>query len=140
MSLYPYICKYGKFPVGHPVIYAGEDCSDVDAMLKKEGLIKCCVMPPKKLFHPVLPYRFNQKLLFCLCHTCAEEFNMATGCTHTEVRERALTGTWVMDEVRLAVQKNTKSFNCTKFFSIRPTSTIPNPGKVVCLLTTLIRF
>jgi hypothetical protein len=52
MSLYPYICKYGKFPIGHPVIYAGDECSDVDAMLKK-GLIKCCVMPPKKLFHPV---------------------------------------------------------------------------------------
>jgi hypothetical protein len=99
MSLYPYICKYGNFPIGHPVIYAGDKCSDVDAMLKK-GLIKCCVMPPKKLFHPVLPYRFNQKLLFCPCRTCAEEFNVATECTHTEVRERALTGTWVMDEVR----------------------------------------
>ena len=26
-SLYPYICKRGKFPVGHPKIYVGEeDC------------------------------------------------------------------------------------------------------------------
>jgi hypothetical protein len=108
MFLYPYICKYGKFPIGHPVIYAGDECRDVAAMLKKEGLIKCCVMPPKKLFRPVLPYRFNQKLLFCLCRTCAEKFNMATECTHTEVKERALTGTWVMDEVRLAVQKGYK--------------------------------
>jgi hypothetical protein len=66
MSLYPYICKYGKFPICHPVIYAG-DCRDIDSMLKK-GLIKCCVMPPKKLFHPVLPYRFNQKLLLSLSH------------------------------------------------------------------------
>jgi hypothetical protein len=88
MSLYPYICKYGKFPIGHPVIYAGDKCRDFAAMLKKERLIKCCVMPPKKLFHPVLPYRFNQKLLFCLCRTCAE-FNMATECTHTEVKNRS---------------------------------------------------
>jgi hypothetical protein len=33
---------------------------------------------------------------------------MATECTHTEVRERALIGTWVIDEVRLAVQKGYK--------------------------------
>jgi len=26
ISLYPYICKYGKFPVGHPEAYVGEDC------------------------------------------------------------------------------------------------------------------
>jgi hypothetical protein len=26
ISLYPYICKYGKFPVGHPKLYVGADC------------------------------------------------------------------------------------------------------------------
>jgi hypothetical protein len=59
MSLYPYVCKYGKFSIGHPVIYAGDVCRDIDAILKKEGLIKCCVKPPKKLYHPVLLYSFN---------------------------------------------------------------------------------
>jgi hypothetical protein len=39
MSLYPYICKYGKFPIGNPVIHVGDTCKDIDAMLKKEGLI-----------------------------------------------------------------------------------------------------
>jgi hypothetical protein len=24
--LYPYICKYGKFPVGHPKVYVDADC------------------------------------------------------------------------------------------------------------------
>jgi hypothetical protein len=28
MSLYPYICKYFKFLVGHPVIPSGDDCAD----------------------------------------------------------------------------------------------------------------
>ena len=37
MSLYPYICKYGKFPVGHPVIHAGDACRDTEAMLQIEG-------------------------------------------------------------------------------------------------------
>jgi hypothetical protein len=29
-SLYPYICKYGRYPVGHPTVYVGEDeCRDI---------------------------------------------------------------------------------------------------------------
>jgi hypothetical protein len=42
--------------------------------------------------------------LFCLCRTCAVELN-ETECTHNTVAERALKGTWVMDEVRMAVEK-----------------------------------
>jgi len=26
ISLYPYICKYGKFPLGHPKVYVVADC------------------------------------------------------------------------------------------------------------------
>jgi hypothetical protein len=26
ISLYPYICKYGKFPVGHQKVYVRVDC------------------------------------------------------------------------------------------------------------------
>jgi len=26
MSLYQYVCKYNKFPVGHPVIQVGDAC------------------------------------------------------------------------------------------------------------------
>ena len=35
MSLYPYVCKCGKFPVGHPVNNAGDACQDTEAMLQK---------------------------------------------------------------------------------------------------------
>ena len=41
MSLYPYVCKYFKFPVGHLVIHVGEACQDREAMLRKKVLIKC---------------------------------------------------------------------------------------------------
>ena len=70
MSLYPYIGKYSKFPIGHPIIHVGDICKNIDACLQMEGLIKCTVVPPTDLFHPVLPYRWNKKLLFCLCRTC----------------------------------------------------------------------
>ena len=40
-SLYPYVCKYLKFPVGHTAIHVGEACPDRKVMLRKEGFIKC---------------------------------------------------------------------------------------------------
>ena len=33
------------------------------------------------------------------------EQNRTEDCTHETVAERALTGTWLLDEIRLAVQK-----------------------------------
>jgi hypothetical protein len=95
-SLYPWVCKYGIYPIGHPKIFAGDDIPD-----RVEGLLKCTILPPKKLYHPVLPYRCNGKLLFPLCRTCAE--NQASGvCTHAN-KERALTGTWVVLEITKAL-------------------------------------
>ena len=43
ISLYPYICKYGKFPVGHPKVYVGADCTP--NCLDREVIIKCKVLP-----------------------------------------------------------------------------------------------
>jgi hypothetical protein len=38
MSLYPHICKYFKFPIGHPVIHVGDTCKNIDACLQMEGV------------------------------------------------------------------------------------------------------
>jgi len=46
MSVYQYICKYLKFPVGHPVIHVGDVCKDSEASLRKKGLMKCFIVPP----------------------------------------------------------------------------------------------
>jgi hypothetical protein len=106
MSLYPHICKYFKFPIGHPVIHAGDDCLDIQAMLQKDGLMKCSILPPKHLSHPVLPFRCNNRLLFCFCRTSAIQQNRSQDCTHETDAERALTGIRALDEIRLAVQKH----------------------------------
>ena len=66
MSLYPYICKYSKFPIGHPVVHMGDAYKDIRACLQMEGLIKFTIVPPMDLYHPVLPLRCNKNLLFCL--------------------------------------------------------------------------
>jgi hypothetical protein len=50
---------------------------------------------------------------------------MATECTHTEVRETALTGTWVVDEVRLAVQKDYKVLEVYEVYEYQTTQYDP---------------
>ncbi|KAG8231307.1 hypothetical protein J437_LFUL006963 [Ladona fulva] len=56
------------YPIGHPQISIGEECPPLDDI---EGLIKCIVLPPSSIYHPVLPVRANGKLLFPLCRSCA---------------------------------------------------------------------
>ena len=99
MSLYPYICKYFKFPVVHSTIHVGDMCKDVEACLRMVWLIKCTIVPPKKLYLPVLPYRCNNKLIFSLCRTCVQTCCVAE-CSHTKEDDRDLTGTRLMGEVR----------------------------------------
>jgi DNA polymerase type B, organellar and viral. len=49
MSLYPYVCKYFKFPIGHPVIRVGDACQDMQAILLKGVLTKCSFLTPRHL-------------------------------------------------------------------------------------------
>ena len=97
-SLYPWVNKTGKIPLGHSDIIT----ENFDILDNYEGLIKCKVLPPKALFHPVLPCKVNGKLLFHLCKTCAET-QQQTPCRHDNA-ERSFIGTWVTDEVKKALQ------------------------------------
>ncbi|XP_062566722.1 uncharacterized protein LOC134229029 [Saccostrea cucullata] len=99
-SLYPYVLKHRPFPLGHPEIIT-DDFQDVRSYF---GLIHCRVLPPRGLFHPVLPYRTGGKLLFPLCRTCAQQQDSTSQdrCQHTD-RERSLTGTWVTSELHKAL-------------------------------------
>jgi hypothetical protein len=128
MSLYPYICKYFKFCIGHPVIHVGNDCLDTDALLQKDGLMECSILPPKHLFHSVLSFRCNNSLLFCLCRSCAMEQNRTEDCTHETDAERTLTGTWVLYEIRLAVQHGYKLVEVHEVYEYQVTRYDPQTG------------
>lgn len=102
-SLYPWVCKYGKFPLRHPnAVLVGEECNE-ENLSEIDGLIKCKVLPPRQLYHPVLPMKINNKLLFGLCRTCMRDLNQDE-CTHEEA-DRALTGTWTIPELQKALEK-----------------------------------
>jgi len=51
----------------------------------------------------LLPYKGYGFLLFCVCRSCAEQGN-EEHCHHDAITKRTLTGTWVVDEVRAAVE------------------------------------
>lgn len=98
-SIYPFIDKTGKVPLGHPTIIT----EHFESLENYEGLVKCKVIPPRQLFHPVLPCKVNGKLLFHLCKSCAKVTNEDT-CTHT-YEQRSFVGTWETDEVKKAIDK-----------------------------------
>ena len=104
-SLYPFINATKKYPVGHPEIILN-DFGDLNTVFDRYfGFMKCTVLPPENLYIPVLPAKFGEdkKLLFALCRTCAEERTPEIKCQHAP-DQRALTGTWFIDEVKKAVE------------------------------------
>ena len=100
-SLYPWVMKYCAYPIGHPEVILS-DFKDVNEYF---GLIKCKVLPPRQLYHPVLPVSVDKKLMFPLCYTCAAK--RMVECIHSE-NERSFVGTWVTEEVKKAVEKGYK--------------------------------
>ena len=74
------------------------------------GLIKCKVLGPRQLYHPVLPQRIKvdnyDKLIFTLCKTCTETRNQ-NKCERSD-NERSFIGTWTTDEVNKAIKKGYK--------------------------------
>ena len=105
--LYPWVNKNGKYPVGNPEIISQPNTTDIREFF---GLAKCTVLPPEKLYHPVLPLRQNGKLTFPLCATCVEDemakpmLERSNICTHTD-QQRQITGTWCTSELEKAVEK-----------------------------------
>ncbi|CAB4007002.1 Hypothetical predicted protein [Paramuricea clavata] len=86
--------------VGHPRIIT-ENFEDISTYF---GLIKCTVLPPRGLFHPILPCRTQGKLMFPLCKSCADACDQ-TPYTHSD-HERAIQGTWCSVELEKAQEKD----------------------------------
>jgi len=102
ISLYPTMVKNRSFPLGHPEIFT-EHFEEVSAEKTPYfGLIKCEILPPRGLYHPVLPMRSDGKLQFPLCRTCTDKLS-STACTCSDA-ERVLKGSWCTIEVEKALK------------------------------------
>ena len=97
-SVYPSVMKTCKFPVGFPQVIS-ENFDSIDNYF---GLIHCQLLPPQNILFPVLPTRYDNKLLFVLCRSCAE--NKIEICTHNQ-SERIIEGTWISEEIKEAINQ-----------------------------------
>jgi len=115
-SLYPFICKYGEFPLGHPKIFIKEEDfpSDLNSLI---GFIKLTILPPKNLFFPVLPTKINDKLVFGLCYSCMCSSN-PDSCDHSD-EDRQIEGTFVIYEVRKALELGYKIIKIHEIWSYK---------------------
>ena len=86
-SLYPFMQKVRPYPLGHAEVIR-ENFQDISNYF---GLIKCKVLAPPKLYHPVLPVRAKGKLFFPLCKQCV--MDSSSECRHSE-EERSFWGTF----------------------------------------------
>ena len=103
-SLYPWVNKTARYPLGHPTIYYEPDNQDLDSYF---GIALVTIRPPRKLYHPVLPVRHGGKLTFPLCMACVREEQLKplherrAECIHSD-QERELQGTWCTPEIQEA--------------------------------------
>ena len=102
--------KTKALPVGYPRVYSG---NDVPPIQQVNGLVSCSILPPRKLYLPVLPYSARGKLVFGLCRTCMESGD-SESCSHDD-SQRVLHGCWVSDELKLALNKG---YRIQKVFQI----------------------
>lgn len=106
-SLYPFINKTGHYPVGHPEIFIGDECKTIlgqnyEKIDSFNGLMSCKILPPRDLLHPLLPSKMHGKLFFSLCQKCSEDMIQGE-CIHENENDRCITGTWVVDEIKKAL-------------------------------------
>jgi hypothetical protein len=104
-SLYPFINATKPYPVGHPEIILSDFGSFDDVFDRYFGLMKCAILPPRKLYVPVLPGKYgpDKKLIFTLCNSCATLRSSKKPCEHSD-EEREITGVWFTEEIKLAVE------------------------------------
>ena len=106
-SLYPWVNKTARYPIGHPEIITNPSHLDIGRYF---GFALVDILPPPNLFHPILPVRQGGKLTFPLCKTRVGEqqglplLQRTAVCTHSDA-ERTLRGTWCTPEILKAIEK-----------------------------------
>jgi hypothetical protein len=105
ISLYPWVMKYKSYPIGFPEYITENFVYDQYFYF---GAMKATLIPPRRLYFPVLPGKVGKKLVFALCTSCAA--TKTKTCLHTD-RERKMTGTWITEEIYKAVDRGNMDKN-----------------------------
>ena len=109
-SMYPWVLKTCKFMMYEPEIIT-RDFDDINTYF---GFVMCKILPPRGLYHPILPRVSGGKLKFTLCAKCGDEENQETCLCSDE--ERALVGVFCTPELHKAV--NDLGYRILKIYEI----------------------
>lgn len=90
--------RSGRYPVKEPKIITSNFTEITDYF----GLAKVKILPPRQLYHPVLPQKINGKLTFALCRTCSEQ-QQQNPCQCRD-EDRAITGVFCTPEIEKAIE------------------------------------
>ena len=120
----PYVWNYCKFPVDHRKIHVGEAFRDKHAMLIMEGLIKCTVLPPKRLYSQSYHSAAKINCFLYLCRTCAFECNFSGQCVNESTAQKCPTSTWFLHEVRRAIQNGYQFLDIMEVYDFEWRNTI----------------
>jgi hypothetical protein len=121
-SLYPFINSISPIPIGIPKVrILNEDVNWTMAAHNPFPLsiIKCFVVPPRRIDVPILPVKLDDRLLFPLCIKCAKQFptgavNGNYNCTHSDL-ERGWVSTCASIELNAALDEG---YTVTKIFRV----------------------
>ena len=109
MFFIPYVNKYAKYPIKEPTMITG----DFKHIEQYFGIAEVKILPPRKLYHPVLPVGINGKLLFPLSRTCASKQSQDT-CDCSD-EDRSLVGTWCTPEI---MKSQERGYTVLKIYEI----------------------
>lgn len=121
-SLYPWVNKYCEYLVRFPEKYLNPTDQDIKHYF---GVAVVDVLPPERLFHPVLPVCEGGKLTFLLCGQCVKEqqkkpwLDRSNMCLHS-TKERTIRGTWSTIELQRAEEKGYKILKIHEVFHFTP--------------------
>lgn len=98
-----------EYPIGNPVVVTREAIKDTlpwtsSSQNKYKGLFHVCVLPPRNLRRPLLPYRTKgraPRLIFPLCKKCATDAKQDL-CKHSD-SERAWIDGYTHSELNKAL-------------------------------------
>uniref|UniRef100_A0A914KQ08 DNA-directed DNA polymerase n=1 Tax=Meloidogyne incognita TaxID=6306 RepID=A0A914KQ08_MELIC len=121
-SLYPSTIATTSFPVGHPkVIIISRKDQNVNwlssSQIPVNGILKVFLIPPDQVDVPVMPVKFDERLLFPLCRKCSMDYPRGATlkeykCKHEE-QERGWVSTCTSIELAEALDSG---YKVTKYF------------------------
>lgn len=132
VSLYPWVMKYGSFPLGHPRVLTREQLLPKHAtelpwqraeQQPYRGFVKCRVLPPRGRLPgarpPLLPYRCaDHRLVFTLCRSCAER-RQQRQCRHDNA-QRSWIASYTHEELNKALSLGYRVLDLFEVKIIRP--------------------